>query len=216
MLPSKRALSAIISIAVFLVGCKADLTANVALSELQGTPSYMDAILSVEVPSCKEYDSDFESSSLLKLKSRIPVIFPKANFLGCKSVGFDTVANFSVPIRVGQIHEECSGHDICLGSSESQPSVIFAVAGKDFISGYRKLERSESNIEPSVIIGFTNDSDKTQDLFAISLYADSDPIQFSSIYIQSKRYAELKLSNVAIDGALKGKPVPIFIVEEAK
>lgn len=131
MLPSKSTLSAVISIAVFLVGCKADITANVALSELQGTSSYMDAVLSVEVPSCKEYDSDFESSSLLKLKSRVPVIFPEANFLGCKSIGFNTVANFSVPIRVGKIHEECSGHDICLGPSESQPSVIFAVAGKE-------------------------------------------------------------------------------------
>ena len=216
MLPSKSTLSAVISIAVFLVGCKADITANVALSELQGTSSYMDAVLSVEVPSCKEYDSDFESSSLLKLKSRVPVIFPEANFLGCKSIGFNTVANFSVPIRIGKIHEECSGHDICLGPSESQPSVIFAVAGKDFLSGYRKLERSESNIEPSVIIGLTNDSDKTQELVAISLYVDNEPMQFASLHIKSKRYTELKLSNVAIDGTLKGKPVPIFMVEEVK
>lgn len=216
MLPSKRILSAIIPIAVLLVGCKADITANVALSELQGPSTYLDSVLSVEIPSCTEYDSDFESSSLLKLKSRIPVIFPKATFLGCKSSGFDTFANFSVPIRIGQISDKCSGYDICLGSSESQPSVIFAAVGPDFLSGYKKLERSESKIEPSVIIGFTNDSAKTQELFAISLYADNEPMQFASIYVQSKRYSELKLSNVAVDAALRSKHVPIFIVEEAK
>ena len=210
----RRALLAIGSVALLLAGCKADLKADVALSELNGAPAYLNSILSVEVSSCTEYGTDFESSSLLELKARVPVVFPKSTYLGCKSSGFETRATFAVPIRLGPINGECSDHDICLGPSSEDPTLYLMSAGSEFRSNYKKLGNSEfSEIEPLITIGFTNDSDGDLHLTAFGLYVNGKPVPFAVMQVRRARYAELKLSNVAVDGILEGQIVPLFVLE---
>lgn len=197
-----------------LAGCKSDLTADIALSELSAPASYLEAHLSVEVPSCTEGETDFESSTLLELKSRVPVVFPKATYQSCKNVNMKSRATFSIPVLVGKSETACSGHDICFGLALDRNDSYMVAAGPAFLDGYRKLEKvGHYDLDPQIRIGLTNDGDAPVNLIATSLYLNDTPMHFEKFVVHPARYAELRLSNAAVDAVLAGKSVLIFIRE---
>lgn len=209
-----RLLQVILPAVLLLAGCKSELTADIALSELSASASYLEAHLSVEVPSCTEPGTDFESSTLLELKSRVPVVFPKATYLGCKDVNLESRASFSIPVLVGRSDAACSGHDICFGQAANHNDAYLVAAGPDFITGYRKLEKvGHYDIETQIRIGLTNDGNAPVDLLATSLYVNDIPMHFETFSVRSARYAELRLSNAAVDAVLAGKSVLIFVCQ---
>ena len=98
---SMLAQSALIASVLFLAGCKTELTTAVNYTDLLGAPTYQKGSLVIEIPGCKDPGTEFESDALLQVKSRVPAVFPKAQYLGCREESITAEALFSLPILVG-------------------------------------------------------------------------------------------------------------------
>ena len=71
-----KSLSVLVGLtALLLAGCKSEITMPVTYSEVFGAPVIKNARLDIEVPACKEYKSDLESSSVLEAKQKINYVF---------------------------------------------------------------------------------------------------------------------------------------------
>lgn len=173
---NKKSLSVLVGLtALLLAGCDSEITMPVTYSEVFGAPVIKTAQLDIEVPACKEYKSELESSSVLEAKQKIHYVFPSATYLGCKrGKGYSTFAQFQIPFKVGGIGlKDCADNEICVGSSQNNQNMNVFI-GKDLKTKLDELTRSATIYGPKdvkVRIDFKNDTNK--DL----------PINFTSIFL---------------------------------
>lgn len=172
---NKKSLSVLVGLtALLLAGCKSEITMPVTYSEVFGAPVIKNAQLEIEVPACKEYKSDLESSSVLEAKQKINYVFPNATYLGCKrGSGIDTFAQFQLPFKVGGIGlKDCNVNEICVGSSQNNQFMNVFI-GKDIKTKIDELSRSATIYGPKdvkVRLVFKNDTNQALGIDYISLF----------------------------------------------
>ena len=176
--------------------------------------SYLEAHLSVEVPSCTEGETDFESSTLLELKSRVPVVFPKATYQSCKNVNMKSRAHVQHPGACRKSEPRAPVMTFVSGWLRIATTAIWSQVGACFsLMGTVSSRGGHYDLGPQIRIGLTNDGDVPVNLIATSLYLNDTPMHFEKFVVHPARYAELRLSNAAVDAVLAGKSVLIFIRE---
>lgn len=207
------AAAAAVGAALLLAGCKAELSASASLKDLEAEPAYQLARLSIEVPACTDAQTDLESSSVAELKSHVPAVFPKAQYLACKDAGFESHAEFTVPILIGRLVAPCAGTDVCLGIPADDPGAVVVAVGPEFRSGYQKLEKANySKLEPVVKIALTNDSGKPADFIAPSLFINGKPCHLTQGTLQAGQLAELQLSDVGAQFVIAGGAATVMLL----
>ena len=135
--------SALIASVLFLAGCKTELTTAVNYTDLLGAPTYQKGSLVIEIPGCKDPGTEFESDALLQVKSRVPAVFPKAQYLGCREEAITAEALFSLPILVGA-RAGCGESDVCVASQAERGNLPLVTLGTSagFRNGLLKLKNS--------------------------------------------------------------------------
>lgn len=210
----KRARAAALFTAVLaLAGCKADFSASADYAELfLVRPSMKLATLAIEVPSCYEQTTDFESSAVLELKARIPIVLPQARYLGCRAEDFTASAVFSTPVKIGRLSAPCTGADICIGAAGTSDASVVAAAGPDFLSGLEKVEAaSVLSFEPSVTLDLSMNAGRDVEIIAPSLFINDEPHHFSQLVLEDGTSVTMTLSDAATATFFQGEATVIFL-----
>lgn len=195
--------------AALLCGCKATVSTDVNYSQLFAPAAYVDSRLTIEIPSCTDRETGFDSSSLLEVKNRVPAVFPNAQYLGCRRVKFDTFAEFLVPVRVGKADAACAHTDICLFGNDS--AHVYLSASEGFRQGFTRLSKGASaTLEPVVQIRLSNDSGKPVQLGAISLFVDGKPFHYHVLTMSAGQGVNLQISDVAAQSVIAGNDTTLF------
>ena len=123
-------------------------------------------------------------------------------------------ARLNISQRTVESHRANLYHKLEVRNADELLDSFMVAAGPAFLDGYRKLEKvGHYDLDPQICIGLTNDGDAPVNLIATSLYVNDTPMHFEKFVVHPARYAELRLSDAAVDAVLAGKSVLIFIRE---
>ena len=123
-------------------------------------------------------------------------------------------ARLNISQRTVESHRANLYHKLEVRNADELLDSFMVAAGPAFLDGYRKPEKvGHYDLEPQIRIGLTNDGDAPVNLIATSLYVNDTPMHFEKFVVHPARYAELRLSDAAVDAVLAGKSVLIFIRE---
>lgn len=198
--------------ALVLSGCKTEIDAPVNYSELFGPQKSITGWLSVEVPACKDAtNKQFESSSVMEAKQKIPYIFPEAKYLQCKDEGFDSYASFNIPIHVGGKEADCKKNQICAFPNDSGSWVDVKI-GDEVIKKTKDVSKTDFNgNDVRISLTITNDTGKTLHLYVPSAFVAGIPVYMSTVEANDDvKNMSIQLDNVATSVVIKGKPVSVF------
>lgn len=160
-------------VVLVLAGCKSEITMPVKYSEVFGQPKIKESMLALEVPTCTERDTEMESSTLLQLKQQVGYLFPNHKYLGCKREGWDNIARFEIPIKVGGIGiKECTDNELCVTSSQDSEAMIVSL-GKKIKERINQLAKSSNVYGPKDVkltIRLENDSSSSLKIVNVSSF----------------------------------------------
>ena len=206
-----KSLSILVLNALLLAGCKTTVSTAVNYSDFFAPAAYVNSKLSIEIPSCKDHDSDFDSNSLLEVKNRVPAVFPKAKFLRCRKNDFDSYAEFSIPIRVGATEKPCGNSDICIMPESKDSTTVIATTSPEFRNGYKRLKSSLSQtMETEIQINVTNNTSADIPLAITSMKIDGNPYHYRVFHLGKGQSADFTLSDVGTESILKGRKTVLF------
>jgi len=201
--------------ALALVGCRSGVDLPVKYSEVFGSPQIKSSTLFLEVPSCKEYNSEMESSSVLQAKQKVGYLFPEAKYLGCKMQNFESLVYFEIPFQVGGVGlKDCKKNQICVASSQNNLNMNVFV-GEDIRRKLSELRKGMTMFDPNnfeIIINFDNDTGAALPVNIPSLFVRSSSGEKNAVHFArggriNSGSLDLILSNVAASQALKGRGV---------
>lgn len=209
--------SALIASVLFLAGCKTELTTAVNYTDLLGAPTYQKGSLVIEIPGCKDPGTEFESDALLQVKSRVPAVFPKAQYLGCREESITAEALFSLPILVGA-RAGCGESDVCVASQTEQGNLPLVTLGTSagFRNGLRKLKNSlHQPLEPVFRINVTNNTERAITVVVSSMRVNGKPYHYRDLKMPAGRSFDMELADVGLESALTERPALLFYEWEA-
>lgn len=188
-----------------LAGCKTEVEKDVSLKTLLSEPVKTEtALLNVEISSCSSHeDSRKESDSLIKIKSKIPNVFPKAVFKECYSKNFNSFASFEIPVGVGAIEDNKKPNfenDINIYSYGNRK--LNVSTSKQLSESIRNFLKSEyiSNFNFNISLNVTNDTDRDHNFSILSSYIDNDPVPlYPNFTFEKGQKINLKLANTSSD-----------------
>jgi hypothetical protein len=206
-----KSLSILALSALLLAGCKTTVSTAVNYSDFFAPAAYVNSSLSIEIPACKDHESGFDSSSLLEVKNRVPAVFPKAKFMRCRKIEFNSYAEFSIPVRVGATEEPCGNSDICIMPEAKDSTTIVATTSPEFRDGYRRLQSSMSQtMETEIQMNVTNNTSADIPLAIISMMINGNPYHYSVFQLGKGQSADFTLSDVCTESILKGRNTVLF------
>lgn len=203
---------ALIAVALLISGCKTTVSTPVLYSDFFAPAAYIDSRLRIEIASCKDSDSGFDSSALLEVKNRVPAVFPKARFLACRQIQFDSFAEFSIPIRVGDTMEPCGNSDLCIFPEPAAKNRVAAVASKEFSTGYARLQASmQLSMDTVIELNVTNDSGSDVPLGIVSMRINDYPYHFRDFTLGKGQSVTMVLSDVCTEAIVSGDKAVLFL-----
>lgn len=90
------------AVVALLAGCEAEIMTPVTMNELSQPLHEVSSTLDVQISSCQDMnDKRLESDDLIKIRQRIGLVFPKAQYQRCYQKDFSSIAQFRIPVTVG-------------------------------------------------------------------------------------------------------------------
>lgn len=210
-------LAAIATASVALVGCKTEFNADVPLTALQDESiSSLPATVRLEVPSCNDYeDSRQPSKAVVKAQEMVPSIFPSAEFTECYSQSMDSWAEFSLDLPIDRSGDPDSFASEDAFNLVSDDNLLFGLSAPPALIERLELARKAEMMMPDFEYGFSfnisNDTGQALDAFVFSSWVDDFPMTSTEIGIPDGATFTLRLSDVAIDRAIKAGQADILL-----
>lgn len=210
-------MAAIATASVAMVGCKTEFKADVPLSALQDQDiSSLPATVRLEVAGCNDYeDSRQPSDAVVKAQEMMPRIFPSAEFTECYSQNMDSWAEFSLDLPVDRSGDPDTyasddafnlvSNDTLLFGLSTPPALIVR------LEQARKAEIMMPDFEYDFSFNVSNDTGQDLEAFVFSAWVDDFPMTSTEIGIPDGSTFTLRLSDVAIDRAIKADQADILL-----
>lgn len=204
-----------------LVGCKTDIEKDVSLNKLLNEPlSLEQASLSIEIPSCNDFnDSRQPSNSLITLQNKISVIFPESQFKDCYRNKFDSYALFDIPIGVGIVDKKFGNQsipDLSLINSPEHKAPLIVYMSENLRNRLETTQKNQvlSKLDLSIILNIKNDlKDRDKNTYIVASYINDEPMSDGlniKFHQNSGKTLKIKLSDVSTDQLIKNGVAPLM------
>lgn len=204
----KLSMLAAATAALALTGCKSGIELPVNYTDLVEDAKIKTVELYVEIPSCTDYKTKLESSSLLEAKQKVLFAVDGAEYKTCKRDRFDEFAVFSVPVSIGR-HATPTKTGLQVYLSANNAMVFFV--GEDVRKKVNQLMAGGRGFDPKdfeIRFFFKNDSGTEFIAYMpsgfgqFSLDSEIVPIHDTTITLPNGNKCVLTLSNAASASAM--------------
>lgn len=197
-------------IIALLTGCKTEAEIPVRFSDFNAKSTHkIQGKLIVEIPACKDYNSDMPSDSLFKIKQKLPYVFKGAKFENCFEKNFSSYALFSFPVSIlkskTNLNMAQDTINISFDKNKSGFESLFVFIPDKLRSSINKMIKSEIFIKKSDLkITFALDPEGKKGSFQIiGGYLNNKPVQFGIFNNNGEKF-KVTIPSYGIDLLVSG------------